>query len=589
MLSNKQFLNNQNKTERNLKEFALFCFFYQQFPTRIKNKTLHYFFILSLKMEDKSLLIVKFNLNLLSLEIKVFQMKKFLFLFSLLYVFNLSYSQETKKKKIDSLSYEITVNLSASNPALAFHLADSLFIYAASEHERVHALMLTASVFQTQEQITDAMTTAVKALEYSGETEDYGTQARLYGYLATLSRQIGFFDEGRQYLEKGIRKISQSDNPVEIESYKAMVNSEMAEFEMEMDNFEQALRFLDISLQYYKKRPENPQVAFQMSRIEEIRGRCFMGLNQVENALTAFQNANRYLKQSGAENTLYSALVYQGLGEMYLKTENLDSAQVYLQHALILAEPSTHNSLKEEVYGSLSEYYKKRNMSDSASFYIKEFESIARRNKQNRKHTVNAMARTLKLEKSHGAETNPKPWLIVGGGLMLIFGGVFFVLVRNLRNKPQDEEEFLDSQHKNDKNDKDDKDEHFISSETEKKLQERLILFETSKKYLNPNMTFSTLVSFLDTNPKYLNLLLKNNFQKDYNTYINDLRIKYIVQRIDNNQNYQKYKISHLAKESGFSSHSNFSANFKRVMELSPSEYIEKVKSEVSFTGTNQR
>lgn len=534
-------------------------------------------------MEGKTLLIVKFNLNLLSLEIKVFQMKKFLFLFSLLYVFNLSYSQEAKKKKIDSLSYEITVNLSASNPALAFHLADSLFIYAASEHERVHALMLTASVFQTQEQITDAMTTVVKALEYSEKTEDYGTQARLYGYLATLSRQIGFFDEGKQYLEKGIRKISQSDNPVEIESYKAMANSEMAEFEMEMDNFEQALRFLDISLQYYKKRPENPQVAFQMSRIEEIRGRCFMGLKQAEKALTAFQNANRYLKQSGAENTLYSALVYQGLGEMYLKTENLDSAQIYLQRALILAEPSTHNSLKEEVYGSLSEYYKKRNMSDSASFYIKEFESIARRNKQNRKHNVNAMARTLQQEKSHMAATNPKPWLIVGGGLMLIFGGVFFVFVRNLRNKSIEEEDFHETSHK------DDKDEHFISSETEKKLQERLILFENSKKYLNPNMTFSTLVSFLDTNPKYLNLFLKNNFQKDYNTYINDLRIKYIVQRIDNNQNYQKYKISHLAKESGFSSHSNFSANFKRVMELSPSEYIEKVKSEVSYTGTNQR
>lgn len=93
-------------------------------------------------------------------------------------------------------------------------------------------------------------------------------------------------------------------------------------------------------------------------------------------------------------------------------------------------------------------------------------------------------------------------------------------------------------------------------------------------------MNFSTLVSFLDTNPKYLNHFIKTNYNTDYNTYINNLRINYIVEQLNTKPTYRKYKISHLAKESGFSSHSNFSANFKRVTQLSPSEYIEKVKLE---------
>ncbi|HLV38436.1 helix-turn-helix domain-containing protein, partial [Xanthomarina sp.] len=55
---------------------------------------------------------------------------------------------------------------------------------------------------------------------------------------------------------------------------------------------------------------------------------------------------------------------------------------------------------------------------------------------------------------------------------------------------------------------------------------------------------------------------------------INKLRIQYIVNKLKSDPDYLNYKISYLAEECGFSSHSKFSASFKNVTGLSPSTFI---------------
>lgn len=308
---------------------------------------------------------------------------------------NLRAQNHESVNKIDSLVYEITVNLSASNPTLALHLADSLYIYAPSPQEEIRALMLTTSVYQAQEQTSDALETVIKALEIAKTTNDFGMQARLYGYLATLSRQIGFFDEGRRYLEKGITAISKSDSPSEIEAFKAMANREFADFEMEDNNFENAIRSLNLALEYYNKLPQSTQVEFMLAQIQEVKGRCYLGLNKSENALLAFRRAKKHTDNSKSDNTMYAALVYQGLGAAFIKSDNMDSAQYYLQKARIIAEPSTHNSIKEEVYESLSDLHKKLGNTDSSSYYQQKHQDISRKNKQKRKHAVNKASQSL--------------------------------------------------------------------------------------------------------------------------------------------------------------------------------------------------
>lgn len=72
-----------------------------------------------------------------------------------------------------------------------------------------------------------------------------------------------------------------------------------------------------------------------------------------------------------------------------------------------------------------------------------------------------------------------------------------------------------------------------LPQKTEEELMLKLEEFEASKLFLDKNMSFSSLVSYLNTNEKYLRQVLKCNKFTDYNTYINELRIKYIVNKLE--------------------------------------------------------
>lgn len=479
-------------------------------------------------------------------------------------------NSQKRDKKIDSLIYEITINLASSNSLRAHYLADSLFLYAPSSHEKLRALLVTAEVYKIEGKTAEMLETLLTTLEYSKNEKDYTILSKTYGYLSTLCRQIGFFEEGKHYLEKAIAIISKTEDPATIEAFKAMANSEIAEFEMEMSNFSEAIRYLDIAKIYYIKNKENQRAQFLISRLEEVRGRCYMGLNNPEKALNSFRTSKRYLEASGSEHSLFTALIYQGLGEVFLATKQLDSSEYYLKQALTITQSSTYDPLKEELYGSLVNYYNTVGLADSASFFSHKFREISKINSQSNKMMVNNLIQSLPSRNSFLVDKSNRHWWILSGGILFIFGGVLFLANPSIRSK-------IILRDRNVHESKDIK----LSEEIENKFEERLKTFENSQKFLDPNMSLATLISYLDTNAKYLNHFLKISRQKDYNTYINDLRIHYIVQRIDNNKKYRKYKISHLAKESGFSSHSNFSANFKRVMDLSPSDYLDKIKSEL--------
>ena len=100
--------------------------------------------------------------------------------------------------------------------------------------------------------------------------------------------------------------------------------------------------------------------------------------------------------------------------------------------------------------------------------------------------------------------------------------------------------------------------------------------FEKSNGYLNKNMSLSMLSSQMEINTKYLSEVI-NNKEKNFNGYINKLRINHIVQLLRNDSTFLNYKVSYLAEYSGFSSHSAFTTVFKSVTGMSPNAYIQEI------------
>ena len=106
-------------------------------------------------------------------------------------------------------------------------------------------------------------------------------------------------------------------------------------------------------------------------------------------------------------------------------------------------------------------------------------------------------------------------------------------------------------------------------------LLQRLQDFEKTTDYIRPDISLQNLAKKLDTNTKYLSEIINKHKQKNFNTYINELRINYITDKLKENTVYRNYQIKFLAEESGFSTHSAFAAAFKAVNGLSPAHYIQ--------------
>jgi YesN/AraC family two-component response regulator len=109
---------------------------------------------------------------------------------------------------------------------------------------------------------------------------------------------------------------------------------------------------------------------------------------------------------------------------------------------------------------------------------------------------------------------------------------------------------------------------------------QKLKRFENSKKFLSKDISLAVLAGQFDTNTKYLSEIINSHYQINFNSYINNLRINYIIEKLKTDPNYKNYKISYLAESSGFSSHSSFATVFKSITGISPVKFIDFLMNE---------
>jgi len=117
-----------------------------------------------------------------------------------------------------------------------------------------------------------------------------------------------------------------------------------------------------------------------------------------------------------------------------------------------------------------------------------------------------------------------------------------------------------------------------ISSKTEKTLLKKLANFEESKAFIKKDVNLNKLAKDFDTNTKYLSEIIKTYKNKNFNQYLNELRINHLIEELNTNQKVLNTKVSYLANDFGFNSHSSFSTLFVQIVGQSPSEYIKNLK-----------
>ena len=103
-------------------------------------------------------------------------------------------------------------------------------------------------------------------------------------------------------------------------------------------------------------------------------------------------------------------------------------------------------------------------------------------------------------------------------------------------------------------------------------------LMETERPYLNPDLTLTMLAESLEMKPRQLSSKINQNCDQNFYDLINSYRVAAFKDRL-HSEDRDKLSILGHAYECGFYSKSTFNHVFKKSTQLTPSEYLNKLKN----------
>jgi AraC-like DNA-binding protein/streptogramin lyase len=116
-----------------------------------------------------------------------------------------------------------------------------------------------------------------------------------------------------------------------------------------------------------------------------------------------------------------------------------------------------------------------------------------------------------------------------------------------------------------------------VSEEECRRLTGELeLLMQRERLYVNPNLKIVDLAAILNVSTYTLSYLFNQYLDKNYYDYLNDYRIEEFKRLVDKDE-YSKYTLTALAELCGFSSRTSFFRYFKKVVGITPNEYIRSI------------
>ncbi|NGF75957.1 helix-turn-helix domain-containing protein [Fluviicola sp. SGL-29] len=495
--------------------------------------------------------------------------------------------------KFDSIYFETAVHISATDINRAIAIADSLHTHSESELHQLKALMLSSTLFQQKGEMKKSIHYATMADQLAVKNNFYDWEARIAGFLSTQYRILGLYEQGEVYLEKG-KNVSKLIENEEIKIlYLGLIFQETAYYAMEYGNYQRAHKAVKTAEGYFMRLTDEVNKNYFLATNEELLGRTCIGLKEWDEALQHYNEAIKRMGKITQQDAMLNGFVHSGLGRVYFEKNEPLLAIDHLKKSEQIVQLSDHLELKIEVYKTLSEYYKSEDDYKNYSVYHDKYIDAFQANEKKKKQSIDNFVNTIQ-QRDKSLSFNYRILIIVAIFLVLI---IIATILWHRRSKQRDFERFklimrkLKEQNRGGNTTeiesgepvlKDKK--RLISEAVESKLLSDLDEFEKTGRYTDNQISLPMLAGILNTNTKYLSYVLKTHKNKDFNAYINELRIRYIIEKIEKNDVFKNYKISYLAEEAGFSSHSKFSAIFKSVTGFSPSTFLDYLEKSTSLS-----
>ncbi|MDN3725203.1 helix-turn-helix domain-containing protein [Aequorivita sp. SDUM287046] len=498
-------------------------------------------------------------------------MKNHYLIYTWLLFFGISAISQEEYDYQNASSYFQLLTLSENNPSEALRLADSLANNSTSSKDVIEAKMISATIYEKDGDFENAILFAFESLEKSFENNFNFSRATAEIFLAKQFRMAGYSIYGEKFLnraEETVLSLPNSDLKLRIKGEWFL---EKGQFLLNKKKYLEALHSFRLATDFFLSYESNSKLQnILLKKTTYLLGYTNLKMEKFEEAFINLDRSLLYSQLNHPYSKICQAMIYNGYANLYFEMDDYHNSEKYFIKATTMLENANSNAAKIKVYADALKFFKCNNEIESVYHYSEKYLSVIA---SMDREMVGVMESDFweKEEKLYARKPIARYAFVAA---IALIGFVTFYKKNSFFNKL--------IKRNGDKNKdipkKQPAHREYLPPETVDILLEKLDEFEKKKKYLNQKLCLSLMAAQLETNTKYLRYIIKNYKCTDFTTYINELRVSYIINKMKTDPHYLQYKISYLGKEVGFTSHSRFTKTFKKLTDCTPSEFINKIK-----------
>lgn len=441
--------------------------------------------------------------------------------------------------------------------------------------------------------------------EYAKELSHYEILSNIYLLRALSYTDLGFNDESLKSFKKGLiitDKITSKNHRFYL---KSLIYNGLSALSAHMNSpIDSVVFYQQKSLETVLKIDNNKEFNDQKKSGLAL---AYINLGKTSNALKKTKESENYFTKAleictdknYSGNKFLKVSVYNEFAWLYYDQKMYDKAIYYAEKGELLEKQISSPYLRRDIYEVMSKSFIDEGKKEKSSEYMHLFTRLNDSLVNAEKKSINTPAKAIKDEQSQIYSENIENMSIITLAVLISLSIItavcwkkhevklhkkYLKIIQDLENKKNNELILKDN--KTESKNQSEKTKN-IADHTFQTLLDKLNKFEQSQKYLKKEVSRVYLANLLNTNTKYLMEVISQHTGKNFNNYINGLRINYITEKLYHDPLYREYKISYLADVCGFASREIFTTIFKKETGVSPSYFISQLRNEKSSSQNN--
>lgn len=488
----------------------------------------------------------------------------------------------------------------------ALKYIDSVKIYSTKLDKRVYPAkiyLLRGNLYFKFDYIRQALDNYILALRYARENKN--------------ERQIAFTELNIAFLQNYIGKYKEAAKTFRYYLYngKSLYNIERSQIQQNLADAYIALEKLDsakVLIQEGIQSSLENKDKYNYYKYLSLSGFYDVKKKNYKKAVSDLQLCKIYFSADPSDlNINYTLFV---LGKAYIGLHETDRAvQTFVKIDSNIQKTNNNFPELREIYTYLIDYYKKKNDKEKQLYYIDRFLKVDRKLDEQFKYLATELPKkydtpNLLQEKENiinDLKNRKKIMYLSIGILLLILLSVLYLYykAKNTAKKhrkiaqelietfeqrsshfaTQTEKEIPELQTAEQTRETESKVITSVSDEVIQYILKELEAFESKQLFLKNGITLASLAKNIKTNTAYLSEVINSHKGKNFNSYLNDLRIDYVLERLVKDKKFRSYKLPAIAEEIGYNNVQAFSAAFKKKTETTPSIYIKEIENSITY------